>query len=587
MRLFLAATLAALFSLTAAAQPPAPQLVKADNGKSYATGWNPEASKIAVKQWEARRKAAGKPVTFEQASPKSIRKAGANDPVFYWHSEKKVIGKVLSSWDQKQVGSCVGFGNGRATQDTMLNEVASGQPEKWPGAEVCPEIIYGGSRVEIGGGGLNGDGSVGVWARDWLVNYGVVIRGKYGNLDVTTYSESTCRRLGDQGIPADVEAMAKIHPITDGTMVTTADGLWTALGAGYGVPVCSGQGFTTSRNAAGFCTRSGTWNHCMCYRARFVHPTKGRCVVEQNSWDDYLGSSNNTFQYVAADGTTQTETLPMGCFCVELATAAAALTERDTFALAGLKGWEADPVTTNPTVKLEITPTSLPAGGGKVEVRWSSTDATRVLMHGTFPVALSGTQVDTLTQTTGYTITAYGATGTTPATAAVTVTVGVKPPPPDPTDRVARMEYFGQTVVIDPAKKEIRVTAAPGWMVVVNGVRPQGIVPDRVPPPPAPDPVSDAATTSIVTSHRQGPFTNVMARVQNRPMLFPNRPRLFGRGRQTSGDCGSMTEATVGPSAPVGECSPAYGLSPATAGGCEGPTCSPRGFSFGVFGFRR
>ena len=33
----------------------------------------------------------------------------------------------------------------------MLNEIADGQPEEYPGTEVAPEIIYGGSRFEVGG----------------------------------------------------------------------------------------------------------------------------------------------------------------------------------------------------------------------------------------------------------------------------------------------------------------------------------------------------------------------------------------------------------------------------------------------------
>lgn len=360
---FLLGAALALVAAPAKAQPPAPQLVKADDGVSYATGWVKDP--VAVKQVLNRMARKGHPVEFSKAAPK-LMKADATAPVFFWHSEAKVLGKVLPSWNQGQVGSCVGFGHGRGAQDALLNEVAAGKA-RWPGAEISPEVIYGGSRVEVGGGGINGDGSIGAWAAEWHTDYGEVVRGVYGSLDLRTYNEATCRRLGAQGIPADVEAVAKLHPITEVALCTTADELWSALGAGKSVPVCSMQGFTTQRDADGFCRRSGQWAHCMVYRGRFVHPTRGKCVVEQNSWGGYLGSANAKFKYVAADGSIKEETLPEGCFCVELSVAAEALRERDTFVLAGVSGWEATPPPpeppTPPTPPTPAGPITLTVGG--------------------------------------------------------------------------------------------------------------------------------------------------------------------------------------------------------------------------------
>jgi len=310
----------------------------------HATGWVPYPE--AAEKFEARLRAEGRAVTFEEAAPRILaRFAGADSPRFYWDSERAVLGRVLASWDQKQVGACVGFGYGRAVQDVMLNEIADGEPEKYPGTEVCPEVIYGGSRVEVGQGRLAGsDGSVGAWASQWVKDWGVVARGRYGALDVREYDETTCRRLGDRGVPDDVEALARVHPITEVARLTTADGLWAALGAGKGVPVCSMQGFTMRRDADGFCPRSGSWGHCMVYRGRFVHPTRGRCVLVQNSWGAYLeAAGNRTVRHTADDGTTNTFELPEGCFCVPLAVTQEALNAGDTYVLAGLTGWAADP----------------------------------------------------------------------------------------------------------------------------------------------------------------------------------------------------------------------------------------------------
>lgn len=308
------------------------------DGRAYATGWvkNVEESRAVARAMGA--------IPLSQAAPQLLDdpKAAGDSPVFFWESEKKVLGRVLPSWNQGQVGSCVGFGYGRAVQDLVLNEVAAGEPEQWPGTEQAPEVIYGGSRVEVGGGRINGDGSIGAWAAKWVKDWGAVPRGVYGSLDITRYNETTCRQLGRNGIPSDVESLARQHPVTDVALLQTADELWAALGAGKPVPVCSMQGFTTTRDADGFCRRSGQWAHCMEYRGRFVHPRRGKSVIEQNSWGGYLGGPS-VVQYVKDDGGIGTFELPEGCFCVELSVAAQALVEDDTFALAGLKGWDVTP----------------------------------------------------------------------------------------------------------------------------------------------------------------------------------------------------------------------------------------------------
>jgi hypothetical protein len=250
---------------------------------NYAQGWVDDQPAV----WETVRaiEATGVPAMFAAAAPGLL--TGDDDaPIFLWKAEEKILGKMLKSWNQKGVGACVGFGNGRAGQDVLLWEIAAGEPEEWPGAEISPEVIYGGSRVEVGGGRIGGDGSVGAWAAKWVKDWGLVPRGVYGSLDLTEYSESTCRKLGSQGIPSDVEDLAKIHPVTGIAMVKTGAEYWAALGGGKPVAICSNRGFTTTLKR-GFCSPSGTWNHCMEGRGRFTHPTKGKCAVIQNSWDGY------------------------------------------------------------------------------------------------------------------------------------------------------------------------------------------------------------------------------------------------------------------------------------------------------------
>jgi hypothetical protein len=294
---------------------------------------------VAVNQAMAAMTSGDHDPVFATAAEALKEEVSDTAPVFFWRAEEKVLGKRLGSWDQGQVGTCVSFGFARGVQDLLLWEVAAGEAEEWPGAQIATEPIYGGSRVEVGGGRIRGDGSVGAWAARWVKDWGVIPRGKYGAHDLTTYSESMSRRWGDRGVPDELEPRIKEHPVTAVAMVQTGEDLWTAIGAGKPVPVCSDQGFTSTRDADGFCRRSGSWAHCMLYRGRFIHPRRGKCLVEQNSWGGYLKGPDE-FEYVAEDGSVKKEKLPEGCFCVELSVGAAAVSERDSFALAGLTGWD-------------------------------------------------------------------------------------------------------------------------------------------------------------------------------------------------------------------------------------------------------
>lgn len=221
----------------------------------------------------------------------------------------------------------------------MFYEIAAGESEEFPGSEVCPEVIYGGSRVEVGGGQISGDGSVGAWAAKWLAKWGIVVRGVYGNLDLTKYDEATCKILGDRGIPADVENLAKLHPVTAVAQVNNGNEVWAMLGAGKPIAVCSQRGFAMVRNPDGSCDPQGSWAHCMAKRGRFIDPKGRKRIVIGNSWGDYLGSTNNVFEYVNAAGQIARMELPPGHFHTSLDVAHEMTQMRDTFALAGLTGW--------------------------------------------------------------------------------------------------------------------------------------------------------------------------------------------------------------------------------------------------------
>jgi hypothetical protein len=304
-------------------------------GVEVGTGWVRAPDEVAkvMAAWEVR----GTPATLSRAAPHIAAASATEEPVFFWKYEEKVLGKLLATWNQKQVGSCTGFGSTRAAQDTMFAEIAAGDPYDYPGAEFCPEITYAGGRHEIGKDKIRGDGGVGAWVAEFMVKYGVLTRGKYDGIDLTSYDESMCRLLGNRGVPDALEPTVRQHPVTAAAMVESGEDVWQALGANKCVFLCSDRGFSYEL-VDGFCKPSGTWNHCMGIRGRFVHPTKGRSVVIGNSWADYLNGSRQ-FQYVAADGTTKTGELPVGCFCTTLDVVNGMAKQQDSFALAGVTGW--------------------------------------------------------------------------------------------------------------------------------------------------------------------------------------------------------------------------------------------------------
>jgi hypothetical protein len=314
-----------------------------------AFGWTPDPAAVEKSLDELEAKYGTRP-TAANLAPKIVGAGAAADdaPVFFWQAEEKCVGRRLGTWNQKSVGACVGFGCTRAAQDLLFWEIAAGEAEQYPGTEGCPEATYAGSRVEVGGGRIGGDGSIGAWAAKFLEAWGYVARGKYGTLDLTEYNEARCRSLGDSGLPTALEEIARQHPVKQVAQVTSGADGWKLIGAGKPVAICSNRGFSMQRNKDGTCTPTGQWNHCMTTRGRYVAPNGRKRVVIGNSWGDYLGSENNVIEYVGADGNAARTELPAGHFGCELDVWHGMLAQNDSFAYAGFAGWEAVRIDYNP-----------------------------------------------------------------------------------------------------------------------------------------------------------------------------------------------------------------------------------------------
>ena len=208
--------------------------------------------------------AATLPVKTFAATPAGQQADPLPAAVYGWKAYEKLFARPPPVKDQGQVGSCVSFGTNTAVERTLAAEIVrrKGAAGEW--SRFAEEATYGGSRVEIGGGRVRGDGSVGAWAAKFVTQYGMVPRKRYDAADLSVYSESRCREWGDRGVPAVFEAEARKFPVKSFAQVKSWDEAKRAIAQDYHVAVCSNQGFARQRDANGVAKPQGSWAHCMC-----------------------------------------------------------------------------------------------------------------------------------------------------------------------------------------------------------------------------------------------------------------------------------------------------------------------------------
>lgn len=258
----------------------------------------------------------------ETPASKVVR--GDDDDAFLWLAWVKILGKNPEPRNQKSVGSCVGFGYTLGAKLLLAIQIASGSGQEY--GELVEEVPYAGSRVEIGGGRIRGDGSVGAWAAEWSRKGGYLVRRQYGSLDLREYSEDRCRSWGRSGVPDDLEPIARLNIVRDVVLCKSADEARKALQNGYPVAVCSDQGFSQERDRDGFARADRKWAHCMCVIGYQGGARKGFFI--QNSW-------GKTYHR----GPLGKGSPPEGGFWAEWSVVDRMLRQGDSFALADIKGF--------------------------------------------------------------------------------------------------------------------------------------------------------------------------------------------------------------------------------------------------------
>lgn len=265
------------------------------------------------------------PMPLCGAAAQSILGSGKGKKGLLHQAVVKVVGQ-FPTYPAQEIGDCVSHGYRTCIDVLKCVEIAlRGEAEQWK-AETATEPIYGGSRVEVGGGKIRGDGSVGAWAAKWISEWGVLSRLVYGSTDLTTYSGKRAKQWGDRGVPDELEAAAKEHPVSTVSLVQSYEEARDLIVNGYPIAVCSNQGFTSTRDSEGFASPRGSWAHCMAFIAADDEYRRPGLLC-MNSWGpDWIGGPKRHGQ-------------PDGSFWVDADVADRMLRRGDSFALSQFLGY--------------------------------------------------------------------------------------------------------------------------------------------------------------------------------------------------------------------------------------------------------
>lgn len=276
----------------------------------------------------------------------------SNDEVFLYRAVA-AIDPDHFPLNQGSYGTCVAFGHAAACDIVNAQDRLAGKTSKWIPAS--PDAIYGGARNEAFGRASRSyaQGASGRGAAKWLNEFGMLFKMPYPDhgIDLSNYSIPRCRDWGatgnggaSDGINGKFDAEAKKHPIKTVALVRTLDELDVALANGYPVTICSGQGFTSVRDADGFCHARGSWSHCMLIVGKRGEGRKGYLIL--NSWgNDWVSGPKYKDQ-------------PDGSFYAEPNIVARILRAGDSWAISNPEGfkrnilpdWMKDPNATAPSL---------------------------------------------------------------------------------------------------------------------------------------------------------------------------------------------------------------------------------------------
>jgi hypothetical protein len=265
-------------------------------------------------------------------------------------------GKLVAAWvplvkrfpkclpgKAQQRGSCVVHSTRNAHLLLMTGDIVTGRiDEKTGKAEEWPEISTEGEVNSIlqtatwyWFRGYNGDG----WSCSTAVN---VAKNRIGAALCKNYPEigvdlTLCngRNEGLYGSRQPPDAWVKLfsaHMIRESSYCESFEEVRDALGNGYGITTCGGEGFSSQRDENGVSKRSGSWAHAMAFigaddRASTKEAYGGPLVLVQNSWAQFNSGPRRVMG-------TDIE-IPHGSFWARWSD----VKRREIIAISGFAGW--------------------------------------------------------------------------------------------------------------------------------------------------------------------------------------------------------------------------------------------------------
>jgi len=199
-----------------------------------------------------------------------------------WTLTKQINnGKHLPTFEQA-IGDCVAAAIRHVGARLQVAEIVAQYQEEVLRPWYAP-FIYGTSRVQIGGGQIDGDGSTGTWGAAAVKQYGVLFDQ---DDKVPTYSAAIAREWGRRPGPPAVHILRAANRLVKTTSrLTKLDQLRDALCNYYSVTVASSQGFDMQpieRDGFHVFKPTGTWMHQMALIAWMDEPFQA--AYRLNSW---------------------------------------------------------------------------------------------------------------------------------------------------------------------------------------------------------------------------------------------------------------------------------------------------------------
>ncbi len=223
--------------------------------------------------------------------------------------------------ERQTTGDCVSHGTRNAVDVSRAVQIDVGR-------KLESFITIGATEAIYGCRGHGGQGMSCSEAAEFVHKEGgILLRKKYDIIDLSTYDATIGTRWGSRGVPEDVKKLAREHQVKTLTQVRTVEEARDALANGYGIAVCSNQGFSSQRDDKGFSKPQGSWSHCMAWTACDDTGSEPAFLV-QNSW----GKFND-------GGHPQWGPIPDGSFLIHADVAARMLKSDSSFAFSAVQGF--------------------------------------------------------------------------------------------------------------------------------------------------------------------------------------------------------------------------------------------------------